>query len=144
MNEVASLDPGGRAHVPLQVRFYETDAMGIASNGVYMGWLEVGRIEYLRQLGQDYRKVHEGGVDLVVAEAHVRYLVPLRFDDRFEVICWCRELRRASFTFAYELRAGDVLHAVASTRHACVERARMRPVPLPAWLRDGVPEPPDR
>jgi acyl-CoA thioester hydrolase len=141
MNPVASMDADGRVHVPLKVRFYETDAMGVASNGVYLGWLEVGRIEYLRRLGQDYRKVHEGGIDLVVAEAHVRYLVPLRFDDAFEVVCWCRELRRASFTFAYELRAGDVLHTEASTRHACVDRARMRPVPMPEWLREAVPAP---
>jgi acyl-CoA thioester hydrolase len=138
MNAAASMDAEGRAHVPLQVRFYETDAMGVASNSIYLGWLEVGRIEYLRGLGQDYRQVHEGGMDLVVAEAHIRYLVPLRFDDRFEIVCWCGELRRASFTFAYQLRNGDVLHAEASTRHACVDRARMRPIPLPEWLRDAV------
>lgn len=142
MSTDASMDAGGRVHVPLRVRFSETDAMGVASNGVYLGWLEVGRIEYLRQIGQDYRKVHEGGIDLVVAEAQVRYLVPLRFDDRFDVVCWCRDLRRASFTFAYELCAGEVVHAEASTRHACVERARMRPVPLPAWLREAVPAQP--
>jgi len=124
--------------VPLRVRFSETDAMGVANNGAYLAWLEIGRIEYLRELGRDYREVHDGGLDLVVAEAAIRYLRPLRFDDRFEVVCWCRELRRASFTFAYELRSADVVYAAATTRHACVDRARMRPIAIPDWLAEVV------
>ena len=124
--------------VPLRVRFAETDAMGVANNGVYMSWLEVGRIEYLRALGHAYRDVHDGGIDLVVTEAAVSYLVPLRFDDAFDVVCWCAERRRASVRFAYELRARDTLHARASTRHACVERATLRPVRLPDWLVAAV------
>ena len=73
--------------MPLRVRFSETDAMGVANNGAYLAWLEIGRIEYLRELGRDYREVHDGGLDLVVAEAAIRYLRPLRFDDRFERSC---------------------------------------------------------
>jgi acyl-CoA thioester hydrolase len=124
--------------VPLRVRFGETDAMGVANNGVYLSWLEIGRIEYLRALGHAYRDVHDGGLDLVVTEAHVSYLAPLRFDDAFAVVCWCDELRRASVRFAYELRGEGALHARATTRHACVDRASLRPVRLPEWLVAAV------
>lgn len=120
------------------MRFSETDAMGVASNVAYLSWLEVGRIEYLRAAGHDYRQVHDSGFDLVVAEATIRFLVPLRFDDAFDVTCRCEDVRRASFAFVYELVAGAVVHARARTRHACVDRARMRPAPLPAWLREAV------
>ena len=65
-----------RHRVSLRVRFSETDAMGVANNGVYLAWLEIARIEYLRALGHSYREVHDGGIDLVVAEASVRYLEP--------------------------------------------------------------------
>jgi acyl-CoA thioester hydrolase len=123
------------ARVPMRVRFSETDAMGVANNGAYVSWLEVGRIEYLRQLGHSYREVHDGGVDLVVAGLSVDYLAPLRFDDAFDVVCWCSELRRASVSFAYRLEAEGRVHARAATRHACVDRSTMRPVRLPEWLR---------
>jgi acyl-CoA thioester hydrolase len=126
------------ARVPMRVRFSETDAMGVANNGAYVSWLEVGRIEYLRQLGHSYRAVHDGGVDLVVAGLSVDYMAPLRFDDAFDVVCWCSELRRASVSFAYRLEAGERVHARASTRHACVDRSTMRPVRLPAWLREAA------
>ncbi|MGN6378702.1 MAG: acyl-CoA thioesterase [Gaiellales bacterium] len=126
---------GFTARVPMRVRFSETDAMGVANNGAYVAWLEVARIEYLRQLGHSYRDVHDGGVDLVVAGLQVDYLAPLRFDDAFDVVCRCSELGRASLSFSYRLEAGGRLHARATTRHACVDRSTMRPVRLPEWLR---------
>ncbi len=112
--------------------------MGVANNGAYLSWVEIGRIEYLRSRGQSYREVHDGGLDLVVAEVHISYLRPLRFDDAFDVVCWCSELRRASFSFAYELTAGDTQLARASTRHACVSREAGGPVRLPDWLLHAV------
>jgi acyl-CoA thioester hydrolase len=112
--------------------------MGVANNGVYLAWLEIARIEYLRSLGHSYADVHAGGLDLVVADAHVRYLKPLRFDEEFEIDCACAELTRATVTFEYELRSLAGLHATATTRHACVDRSHMRPVRLPEWLRAVV------
>jgi acyl-CoA thioester hydrolase len=127
-----------RHSVSLRVRFSETDAMGVANNGVYLAWLEIARIEYLRALGHSYRDVHDGGLDLVVAEANVRYLKPLQFDDEFEIDCGCAALTRATVTFDYELVSPAGVHARATTRHACVDRASMRPVRLPEWLRAVV------
>lgn len=127
-----------RHRVSLRVRFSETDAMGVANNGVYLAWLEIARIEYLRALGHSYREVHDGGIDLVVAEASVSYLKPLRFDDEFEIDCGCAEITRATVTFDYKLVSDSGVHARATTRHACVNRELMRPVRLPVWLREIV------
>ena len=52
--------------------------MGVANNGVYLAWLEIARIEYLRSLGHSYRDVHDSGIDLVVAEATPEIGRPLR------------------------------------------------------------------
>ena len=127
-----------RTVVPLRVRFGETDAMGVANNAAYLSWFEVGRVEYLRELGHSYADVHAGGMDMVVIEAHAEYLRALRFDEQFAVGCACTSVRGASFTFGYEIvRAGE-LACRGSTRHACVDRATMRPVRVPAWLADAV------
>ena len=112
--------------------------MGVANNGVYLAWLEIARIELLRSLGHSYRDVHDGGVDLVVAEANVRYLRALRFDDEFVIDCGCVAVTGATVTFDYELTSPAGVHARATTKHACVDRALMRPVRLPQWLRDVV------
>ena len=67
-----------RTVVSLRVRFGETDAMGVANNGAYLAWFEVGRVEYLRELGHSYADVHAGGMDMVVVEAHAEYLKAAR------------------------------------------------------------------
>ena len=61
--------------------------MGVANNAIYLQYFEVGRIEYLRALGHSYAEVHDGGIDMVVVEAGIRYLQPLRFDDEVLVEC---------------------------------------------------------
>jgi acyl-CoA thioester hydrolase len=129
---------GHRTRVPLRVRFSETDAMGVANNAAYLAWFEVGRVEYLRDLGRSYAEVHSGGMDMVVIEAHIAYRRALRFDDAFTVQCRCTEVRGATFTFAYELRTGEDVTTTGETRHACVDRATMRPVRVPPWLAEAV------
>jgi acyl-CoA thioester hydrolase len=132
-------DPARYAvRVPLRVRFGETDAVGVVGNAVYLSYLEVGRIEYLRALGRSYAALHEGGLDMVVTEAHLRYLRPLRFDDELEVLCACTSVGRASFVFAYLIeRAGETC-ARAMTRHACIDSATLRPLRIPGWLAEEV------
>ena len=101
--------------MPLRVRFSETDAMGVANNAAYLAWFEVGRVEYLREIGHSYADVHSGGMDMVVVEAHVSYLRPLRFDDTFTVECTCTSVRGA--TLHLRLRA-------ARRRAGCARAAR--------------------
>jgi acyl-CoA thioester hydrolase len=108
--------------------------MGVANNAAYLQYFEIGRIEFLRAAGHSYAEVHDGGMDMVVAEAGIRYLLPLFFDDEVEVECTLDELSRASFRFSYRLLRGADVVATGFTRHACVDRARMRPVRVPAWL----------
>jgi acyl-CoA thioester hydrolase len=129
---------GHRTAVPLRVRFSETDAMGVANNSAYLAWFEVGRVEYLREIGHSYADVHSGGMDMVVVEARISYLRALRFDDRFTVECTCTAVRGATFTFGYELHDEHGVCTRGETRHACVDRASMRPVRVPEWLVHAV------
>jgi YbgC/YbaW family acyl-CoA thioester hydrolase len=78
---------------------------------------------------------------MVVVEARVSYLRPLAFDTAFTIECECIDIRGATFTFGYELRDDDGVCTRGETRHACVDRARMRPVRVPEWLVRAIPEP---
>ena len=122
----------------LRVRFGETDAAGVANNAVYLQYFEIGRIELLRSRGHSYAAVHTSGIDLIVAEAGVRYLRPLWFDDDVAVHCHVTKLARASLTFEYELYRGEELCATGFTRLACVQRPSLKPVRLPEWLIAAV------
>ena len=65
----------------LRVRFKETDQMGVVHHSEYPVWLEVARIEWLRERGLSYRELEDSGISLAVSELAVTYRAAARFDD---------------------------------------------------------------
>jgi acyl-CoA thioester hydrolase len=107
----------------IRVRFAETDAQGMAHNATYLVWFEVARVEYLERFAGGYPALRELGIEAFVAEAHVRYGVPVRFDDRLELHARCGDVRGARFRFEYRAGAAAAPH---------------RPTRVPAWLADAI------
>ena len=87
------------------MRYAETDQMGVVYYANYLVWMEVGRVEYCKAFGFNYRIMEiEDGVMLAVAEARCRYSFPARFDDRVLIKTWISEASSRMVTFAYEMR----------------------------------------
>jgi len=117
----------------LRVRYAETDQMGIVYYANYLVWMEVGRVEYCKARGFNYRDMErEDGAFLVVAEAACRYLAPAQFDDEVVIATSLLESRARMIRFGYEMRhavTGRML-ATGSTNHVICGRDR-RPMRLP-------------
>ena len=65
----------------IEVRDYECDIEGIVNNANYLHYMEHTRHLFLREAGLSFAKMHEKGVDAVVARMNLQYKVPLRCDD---------------------------------------------------------------
>ena len=124
----------------VRVRFADTDAQGIAHNSAYVVWFEVARVEYLRTYAGGYQSLRDEGIEALVLESYIRYLVPAKFDDVLHVHTRCRDIRGARFRYEYEIeRESDgTLLAEGWTAHACVDAATFRPTRIPAWLVEAM------
>jgi acyl-CoA thioester hydrolase len=120
------------------VRFAETDAQGVAHNAVYLVWFEVARIAYLARYTNGYRSIRERGYEALTIESHVRYLKPVRFDDRLAIHARCGDIRGARFRYEYAVTCDGELVADGWTRHAVVDAKTLRPARFPAWLAEAV------
>jgi acyl-CoA thioester hydrolase len=120
------------------VRFAETDAQGVAHHASYLVWFEVARVAYLAEHAGGYRSLQEQGLEAVVIEAHLRYGVPARFDDRLRIHARVRDVRGARFRYEYEIVRGNDLIADGWTEHACVDAKTFRPMRIPAALKDAI------
>ena len=135
------------ASTRIRVRYKDTDCMKIVYYGNYLTYFEVGRVEFLRQVGHPISEV-DTTLHMPVVEATVKYVKPAKLDDLLEVRCRISEKRRASFTFAYEIAHAETgeLIATGETRHACWDPQTQKMVPLPDWLKalvaEGVPDAP--
>lgn len=67
----------------MEVRDYECDIEGIVNNANYLHYTEHTRHLFLKSLGVSFAKLHEQGVDAVVARMNLQYKTPLRCDDEF-------------------------------------------------------------
>jgi acyl-CoA thioester hydrolase len=124
----------------VRVRFAETDAQGIAHHSNYLVWFELTRVAYLAEYAGGYNALRDEGYEATVVEAHVRYLVPARFDDVIRIWTRCTDVRGARFRYEYALeRVGDGARVADGwTSHACVDARTLRPTRLPRWLVDAV------
>lgn len=67
----------------MKVRDYECDLQGIVNNANYQHYIEHTRHEYLNSRNISFAKLHEDGIDAVVARITMSFKVPLKSGDEF-------------------------------------------------------------
>jgi acyl-CoA thioester hydrolase len=133
-------DPTPREVARVRVIFGDTDQMGMVYYATYLRFFEVGRNEYLRQVGASYRAFEEEhGLRLPVVELHTHYHASARYDDEVVIATAVAPRGAASVRFVYELsRAADGARLVSGwTVHACINREG-RVVRIPGKMREAV------
>ena len=117
----------------IRVRYAETDQMGVVYHANHFIWFEVGRVEFLRQLGFSYKNMErEDDCFIAVVDARCRYKAPVHYDDEVVVRTYMRHVREKVIRFGYELRSANTgtLLAEGETTHI-VANSRMKPRALP-------------
>jgi len=125
MNSVEKLIEQGFAEARVRVRYAETDQMGVVYHANYLVWFEVGRVEFIRQLGMDYKSMEQDENALIaVVEVTARYKAPARYDDELIVRTSLAGVRGSIVRFRYAVvRAVDeVVLCEGETVHIVVGR----------------------
>jgi acyl-CoA thioester hydrolase len=128
----------GRHVLVLRVYYEDTDAVGIVYYAHWLRFLERGRTELLRLLGQEHAALREArGVNWVVRRCAIDYLKPARLDDTVEIVTRCGEMRGASLDMIQEARREGESLVRAELVVACMN-SNGRPVRLPPQLRAAL------
>ena len=123
----------------LRVRYGECDPQGWVFNANYLMYFDVGLTELWREaLGPYNEMIERSGVDMVVAEATIRYLAPARFDEELDVALRIERLGDTSMTTAIAVSndAGPVVEG--RMRHVFISVNGEGKVAMPDWIRDGL------
>lgn len=124
--------------VPLRVRYAECDAQGIVFNAHYLAWFDLGITELWRAALGSYADLVAAGVDVVVAEASVRYRAPARFDDLVDLQVTVASLGTTAMITDYVVRRdGDTL-AEGQTRHVFIDPQTWEKRPAPDEIRRAL------
>lgn len=126
----------------LQVRYAETDMMGIVYHGSYLPWFEVGRTTLLKENGLPYRELEQQGYFLPVIELGMKFHRPALYDDVITIITRLRDRPLLRIRLDYEVRRAEELLATGFTQHGFINRSGEPVRPPPAFtarMREAFP-----
>jgi len=113
-------------------RYAETDQAGVVHHCVYPVWFEMGRTELLRANGLAYKDLEQAGVLFVVAELHIKYRQPARYDEKLQLETTCSNVTVSKVEHTYKLtRCSDnAILAEGSSLLVCIdEKGKIRRMP---------------
>lgn len=121
--------------IDVEVRYAETDQMGVVHHANYVVWLELARTHLCEASGFHYAEIEAMGFFLMVTGVALRYRRPARYGDIVQVECWTEELMSRGVRFGYDVKNNGEVLATGSSDHIWVERASGRPCRPPESLR---------
>ena len=123
------------AQVEVEVRYAETDQMGVVHHANYLVWFELARTRLCERTGWHYAEIEKLGTLLMVTGAELRYLKGARYGDRVTIEAVIDRFGSRALRFAYRvLREGDLL-VTGATEHVWVDKASGRVMRIPEMLR---------
>jgi acyl-CoA thioester hydrolase len=123
-----------------RVRWAECDLQGVAFYPNYLAWFDLAMTELWRAGGLPYGEMIEGGADMVVAEASIRYRASARFDEEIDLVATVRRLGSTSITtrLGIERVEDGRLLAEGELRHVCVDPQSMDKREIPGRVRAAL------
>jgi acyl-CoA thioester hydrolase len=122
-----------------RVRYGETDKMGVVYHGNYAQYLELGRTEWLREMGFSYKWMEENGVMLPVVNLNLNFKKSARYDDELIVTTSLRKIPTYRIEFDYEIKNKDgVVLVTAETTLVFINTETNKLVKAPQYLLEKL------
>lgn len=127
------------ANLQFRVRYAETDQMGVVYYGNYAQYFEMGRTEWLRNLGITYRWMEENGIQLPVLDLQVTYKKPAKYDDLLTIKTTLVKMPTVRIQFYYEIEneKGELITS-GTTTLAFVDMKTKKPTMAPDYILEKL------
>lgn len=123
----------------VRVRYSETDQMGVVYHGNYAQYFEMGRVEWLRNIGVSYKSMEENGVMLPVVSLNMNYKKPARYDDLLRVKTIFKSLTSVKIEFDYEIyNEQNELLTIGNSILVFVHMKTGRPMAAPEYIKEKL------
>lgn len=129
----------GRAFAhQLRVRYGECDAQGVVFNAHYLAYFDISITELWRAALGSYEEMRRHGLDVVVAEAQLRFRAPARFDEQLTLEIGLTQMGNTSITSSHRIHREDQTLVEGTLRHVVVKLPTLTKAPIPDWLREKL------
>ena len=121
----------------LDVRYYETDQMGIVHHSNYIRYFECGRNAMLKEMGMPMEKVEASGVMMAVVAVDAKYKVPAKLGDTLRIVSIIDAPPTAKVVVKTEIyNQNEQLVCTGSVTLGFIDAITRRPVRCPEALAE--------
>jgi len=122
-----------------RIRYSETDQMGVVYHGNYAQFFEIGRTEWLREIGITYKSMEDSGVILPVISLQCNYKKSAFYDDQLTVITLLKKTPAVKIEFDYEItNQNNELICTGNTVLAFLNKETKKPIRCPKYIIDKL------
>lgn len=104
-----------------KVQYYETDKMGIVHHSNYIRWMEEARIDFLDQIGWNYKVMEDNGIISPVTSVESKYKCNTVFGDVISIEVGVEEFKGIRLKLCYVMKKGDVVVNEATSEHCFLD-----------------------
>ena len=126
-----------RCTIDIEVRYAETDQMGVVHHANYIIWFELARTRICEMSGFHYAEIENMGYLLMVTAVSARYRRSARYGDTVQVTCWGEHLGSRGIHFAYEVHKDGELLVTGTSEHLWIDKSTGRPCRMPEAFRES-------
>lgn len=105
----------------IEVRYAETDQMGLVHHSVYAVWFEQARTEFFRMIGASYADMEAEGFAAPVLELAVRFRQPTHYGEFVDIETTMVREGSLKFRFDYKASVNGTLCTTGSTLHCMLK-----------------------
>lgn len=122
----------------IEVRYQETDQMGVVYHANYLVWFEIGRTKLLEQLGFKYADMERDGFVSPVLDARILYKKAVTYGDKVVIETSLKDYDGIRITYNYSIfnEKDDTLCVSGYTKHVLVHKDTFRPVQIEKINKD--------
>ncbi|MEC5422587.1 thioesterase family protein [Virgibacillus sp. C22-A2] len=127
-----------KVRTTIDVRYQETDQMGVVYHANYLVWFEIGRTKYIEFLGFNYADMEKNNIVSPVTNAEISFKKPIRYGEKVTIETWLEKYDGIRTVYAYHiLNTDDEIAVSGQTQHVIVRKDNFRPLSLrkafPDW-----------
>jgi acyl-CoA thioester hydrolase len=119
--------------LPIKIKAYEIDAMGVVSNIVYVKWLEDARHAFLDKY-YPYGDMVLAGVSPAMMKNEITYKKPFNISDSPTATLWITKLTKMRWEIYTEFTFHGTLHCYSTQSGCFVDIKTGRPTTVPEKL----------
>ncbi|WP_408006140.1 acyl-CoA thioesterase [Pseudalkalibacillus sp. A8] len=126
-----------QSQTQVDVRYAETDQMGVVHHATYLIWFEVGRTQFIKDLGFSYAKMEADGFLAPVTDISISYKRPFKYGETAEIRTWLENYNGIRSVYGYGIyNENDELCISGTSTHVLVNKETFKPIRMEKVLPD--------